>query len=329
MARFNLSASSPDAWQALSLQYQDRFTNADVGNRDNAQRVAAANIDNFRRAQLDDEAARDRDQKTRLGLWQFWINRADQQNLQAESRRRFDTGVALDRESIAADKEERKRIEALNLADITAQRTQLGTAKAIDFFATPKRRGSVDLKALSVATGVPEKNLVPLEEKADEALAIEQTEKLNAGFLKAVSAMQSALVTANPAAPAMVPATQIAQLRHVLEAQLGEKHPLVKFDEKEQVWKVEKQRYHPPFQPVTNDRYSVGTPAFFAPPTATAIASPAMSRPVPTPLPRGGGTMMDFSEHRIGTQAEYEALPSPSRFIWTYPDGRQRTGRKP
>lgn len=130
---FNLSASSPDAWQALQLQYGDRFTNAAVGNRDDARQAAVINLNAFLQAQREDQALRERDQRTRLSLWEFGIQRGDRQTSDAENRRRFDVETGLRREGLA---NERLRVGVMDKKEL--ERAAQAAEKFQETFAAEK-----------------------------------------------------------------------------------------------------------------------------------------------------------------------------------------------
>lgn len=150
---FNLSASSPDAWQALQLQYADRFTNAAIGNRDDARQAAVINLNAFLQAQREDQALRERDQRTRLGLWEFGIKRGDQQNLLGEDRRRFDINTGLTRDQLANERLkigvlETKELEKAAKAAETFQETFAAEKAEKGLFAS-KAELAKEFKALS------------------------------------------------------------------------------------------------------------------------------------------------------------------------------------
>lgn len=85
--------------------------------------------------------------------------------------------------------------------------------------------------------------------------------------------------------------------------------------------------YNPPPRPwrAKASTTSTGTtPAFFnQPPPAPMLPQ------IPTAITPAAPMIPTGAPPTISTSQEYAALPSGSRFLWAYPDGRIRPGRKP
>lgn len=125
---FQLYGSSPDQLAQQQQNYDRFFYGADERNVAAAERAAQFNLQNFLNARAQDEAARNQDMKTRLGLWQYGNEQNQQREnidyTRGEDRRRFDINLGLKREDLANDRlriGEFEKREKNKQADIDAQ----------------------------------------------------------------------------------------------------------------------------------------------------------------------------------------------------------------
>lgn len=246
-----LYGASPSELAQQQRGYEASFFNAAERNMSAAERAAQINLNNQLRAEQEDEQARLRDQTTRMNLWQY----GDQRNraMQAdaaqnqESRRRFDVGVELDRERMDLGKAQRdleraekQRADAAALALRADERKRASIASVLDYFAEPKPLKSVDFRLLADATGVPEATIRPLAERADNNFAFSLAADMNAALADAEAREVAALTKSNGGiAPDNTIRQQVRnRLKTMIELQVAEKHPRVKFNEKNFAWEV-------------------------------------------------------------------------------------------